>query len=110
MITLTEDAVMHVREYLWKNGEAIGIRLAARAAGCSGYMHSVEFVIAPKYDDKMFVSRGVDIYVDPISLLLVSGTVMDYVTDGLNAGFKFDNPNYKNVCGCGESFSVDKEA
>lgn len=109
MITLTEDAARHVRDYLWKSGECVGIRLTVRAAGCSGYMHTVEPVEAPKYDDTMFVSRGIDIYVDPTSLLLVDGTVMDYAADGLNAGFKFDNPNYKNICGCGQSFSVDKE-
>ena len=105
-ITLTENAAQHVRNFLAKRGKGIGLRIGVRTSGCSGMAYKLEFVDEAAADDIKFVSSGVTVLVDPKSLAYVDGMLLDYVREGLNEGFKFNNPNVKNECGCGESFSV----
>jgi iron-sulfur cluster assembly protein len=105
-ISMTEAAAEHVGKFLTDRGGGIGIRLAVKTTGCSGLTYVLEPVddIAP--EDEVFPSRGVDVYIDPKSLVYLDGTEMDYVKKGLNEGFEFSNPNVKGECGCGESFTV----
>ena len=105
-VSLTEKAAEHVAEYLAQRGKGVGIRLAVKTTGCSGLMYVLEPVDAVQPEDKKFVSRGLDVYIDPKSLVYVDGTEMDYVKKGLNEGFEFKNPNVQGECGCGESFTV----
>ena len=105
-ITLTEKAADHVQSFLAKRGKGVGLRLGVRTSGCSGMAYKLEFVDAPGPDDLQFESRGVKVLVDPKSLPFVDGTELDYTREGLNEGFKFNNPNVKDECGCGESFNV----
>jgi iron-sulfur cluster assembly protein len=105
-ITLTEAAAKHVRTFLDNRGKGAGIRLAVRTSGCSGMAYVLEFADQPEEDDQIFEDRGVKVLVDPKSLLYLDGTELDYTREGLNEGFKFNNPNVKDSCGCGESFSV----
>lgn len=105
-ITLTEAAAKHVRTFLDNRGQGAGIRLAVRTSGCSGMAYVLEFADRPEADDHVFEDRGVKVLVDPKSLLYLDGTELDYTREGLNEGFKFNNPNVKDSCGCGESFSV----
>lgn len=106
MITLTDRAAQHVKDFLENRGSGEGIRVGVRTAGCSGLAYVLEFVDEPNGEDEKFTSNGVNIFVDPKSLVYLNGLEMDYVTEGLNSGFKFTNPNQKGECGCGESFTV----
>lgn len=105
-ITLTESAVKHVQNFLAKRGKGVGLRLGVRTSGCSGMAYKLEFADAADADDLQFVSGGVTVLVDPHSLPYLDGMELDYTREGLNEGFKFNNPNVKDQCGCGESFKV----
>lgn len=105
-VNLTEKAAHHVAQYLASRGKGVGIRLAVKTTGCSGLMYVLEPVDEIQPEDMKFSSQGVDVFVDPKSLVYVDGTEMDYVKQGLNEGFEFKNPNVAGECGCGESFTV----
>lgn len=105
-ITISEKAARHVSNYLAKRGKGVGIRLGVRTSGCSGMAYKLEFVDEIDPADMVFESHGVKVAVDPKSLAYLEGTELDYVREGLNEGFKFNNPNVKDQCGCGESFNV----
>ena len=105
-ITMTENAAQHVKKFLEKRGKGAGLRLGVRTSGCSGMAYVLEFVDEVQPEDEVFEDHGVKIVVDKKSLLYIDGTELDFVKEGLNEGFKFNNPNVKGECGCGESFSV----
>ena len=105
-ITLTEKAAAHVNRNLQKRGKGVGLRLGVRTTGCSGLAYQLEYVDASEPEDQMFESNGVKVFIDPKSLPYLEGTELDFVREGLNEGFKFQNPNVKDECGCGESFRV----
>jgi len=105
-ITLTEKAANHVKSFLAKRGKGVGLRLGVRTTGCSGLAYVLEFADEVRPEDQEFESHGVKVYVDPKSLVYLDGTELDYAREGLNEGFKFNNPNVKDTCGCGESFNV----
>ncbi|MFT0213501.1 iron-sulfur cluster assembly protein IscA [Pseudomonas sp. F1_0610] len=105
-ITMTPAATKHIRQSLEGRGKGVGIRLGVRTTGCSGMAYVLEFVDAVEADDQVFDNEGVKIIVDPKSLAYIDGTELDFVREGLNEGFKFNNPNVRGECGCGESFSV----
>lgn len=105
-ITLTERAATHVQNYLTKRGKGIGLRFGVRTTGCSGMAYKLEFVDAANAEDQSFESNGVTVFVDPKSLAYIDGTELDFAREGLNEGFKFNNPREKDKCGCGESFNV----
>ena len=106
-ITMTPAAARHVQKSLDKRGKGIGLRLAVKTSGCSGLAYAIEFVdAAPAGEDYTCESHGLTLVVDPKSLPFLDGTELDFVREGLNEGFKFNNPNAKAACGCGESFAV----
>jgi len=105
-ISLTESAAARVRSFLAARGHGQGLRLGVRRTGCSGFAYVVNYADEVQPDDVVFEDRGVKVFVDPSSLKLIDGTVVDFVKQGLNEAFRFRNPNVKGECGCGESFSV----
>ncbi|MGA8009367.1 MAG: iron-sulfur cluster assembly protein IscA [Thiomonas sp.] len=105
-VTLTERAAQQVQRHLAKRGTGVGVRLGVKTTGCSGMAYKLEFVDQEASEDLAFESHGVKILVDPKSLAYVDGTELDFVRQGLNEGFQFNNPNEKDRCGCGESFRV----
>lgn len=105
-ITLTETAAKHVQNFISKRGKGVGLRIGVRTTGCSGMAYKLEFADALGDDDLQFQSHGVTLLVDPKSLPYIDGMELDFQREGLNEGFKFNNPNVKNECGCGESFQV----
>ncbi len=105
-ISLTESAANRVRTFLENRGKGIGLRLGVKTSGCSGLAYVLEFVDQLNDDDKVFEQHGVKVIIDSKSLVYLDGTELDFVKEGLNEGFKFDNPNKKDECGCGESFTV----
>jgi len=108
MITLTERAAEKVKTNLEKRGRGLGIRVGVKTTGCSGLAYVLEYVDNPAATRDQFVyeNYGVKVYIDGRSLVYLNGLEMDWVKQGLNEGFEFTNPNEKNKCGCGESFSV----
>ena len=105
-ITLTEAAADRVREFIDKRGSGVGLRLAVKTTGCSGMAYVMEFADQVEDDDVVFEHQGVKVLINPKSLVYLDGTELDYAKEGLNEGFKFNNPNVKDLCGCGESFNV----
>jgi len=105
-ITLTERAATRVQNFMKNRGKGVGLRLGVKTSGCSGMAYSLEFADELDEDDLAFESFGVTVLVNPQSLPYLDGMELDYAKEGLNEGFKFNNPNVKNTCGCGESFSV----
>ena len=105
-ITLTEAAADRVRSFMQNRGKGVGIRLGVRTSGCSGMAYVLEFADEQEENDVLFEDHGVTVLVDQKSLVYLDGTELDYGKEGLNEGFKFNNPNVKDSCGCGESFTV----
>lgn len=105
-ITLTATAAERVQKFLANRGKGIGLRLGVKTTGCSGMAYVLEFVDQIEADDQVFESHGVKVIINPKSLVYLDGTELDYGKEGLNEGFKFNNPNVKDTCGCGESFNV----
>ena len=107
VITMTDAAIAHVKAQIAKRGKGIGLRLGVKKVGCSGYGYVVDFLDMANPDDREYtVADGLAVYVDPESLPFVKGTEVNYVRQGLNTGFEFNNPNVKAMCGCGESFNI----
>ncbi len=105
-VTMSERAARHVQAFLVKRGKGVGVRLGVKTSGCSGMAYKLEYADAVEDDDLIFESHGVRVIVDPRSLPYLDGTELDFVREGLNEGFRFNNPNVKDQCGCGESFNV----
>ena len=105
-VSVTPKAATQIRKALVKRGGGVGLRLAIKTSGCSGYAYALEFADELSPEDLKFESEGVQLLVDVKSLPMVSGTQLDWVREGLNEGFKFNNPNATASCGCGESFAV----
>lgn len=106
-VSLTELAAQKVRELLEQRGTLEqGLRVGVRGGGCSGNSYFMEFCEAPEAGDEVVRAHGVTLVVDPKSALLLSGTVIDYVSGLMGSGFKFNNPNVRHSCACGESFSA----
>ena len=105
-VSLTEKAAVHVQSFLAKRGKGVALRLGVRTSGCSGLAYRLEFADKVDPEDIEFESHGVKVVVDRKSLAILDGTELDFGKEGLNEGFRFNNPNVKDECGCGESFNV----
>jgi iron-sulfur cluster assembly protein len=108
-ISLTDRAASRVRDYLARNAGAVGLRLGVRKTGCSGWAYTVDYADVVAADDVVVESQGVKLVVDAKSLPFLQGSRVDFVREGLNEKFAFENPNATSECGCGESFSVSQE-
>lgn len=106
MITTTEQAAQRVSSFIAKRGKGVGIRVGVKTSGCSGMSYKLEFVDELLESDIVFESNGVKVITDAKSLPYLEGMELDYTKEGLQEGFKFNNPNVKDQCGCGESFQV----
>jgi iron-sulfur cluster assembly protein len=105
-ITLTDAAARRVSSYLEKRGGGLGLRLGVKKTGCSGFAYVVDYADEARPEDVIFEQQGVKVLVSRDHLALLDGTRVDFVRRGLNESFQFHNPNVKDECGCGESFSV----
>jgi iron-sulfur cluster assembly protein len=104
-ITLTETATRRVRDYLSREGGK-ALRLGVRKTGCSGWAYEVSVAESILPTDHVFEQGDITVIVDPDSLPFLDGSRVDFVTEGLNRTFQFENPNATDECGCGESFTV----
>lgn len=105
-VTLTDAAASRVETFLTNRGKGLGLRVGIKTTGCSGLAYVLEFVDELSEGDEVFEHNGVKVIIDAKSLVYLDGTELDYTKEGLNEGFKFNNPNKKDECGCGESFTV----
>jgi iron-sulfur cluster assembly protein len=106
MITVTETAAKKIKQNLARRGTGVGIRIGIRTTGCSGLAYVLEYVDRINDEDTVFTSQDVQVIVDAKSLPILGDLDVDYVRQGLNEGFEFNNPNEKDRCGCGESFRI----
>ena len=104
-VQLSESAANHIKQHLAEK-QATGLRLGIKKTGCSGWAYVVDYAAGAEEGDSVFKSNGVDVFVNNEHLSFLDGLVLDYVKQGINSTFKFDNPNVKDECGCGESFTI----
>lgn len=104
MLTLSATAIQKVKSILAERGEEAGLRISVVGGGCSGFQYQMTLDKEANVDDKVIEQDGLRVYVDSRSLLYLTGTKVDYVESLSGSGFKFENPNAKGSCGCGESF------
>lgn len=107
-MTLTERAATQIRRQLDKRGSGIALRIGIKKVGCTGLAHTFEIADEVRPGEHSFESHGARLLVDAESLVVLDGSHIDFVTEGLTQRFKFDNPNVDSECGCGESFNVKK--
>ncbi|SFX17647.1 HesB/IscA family protein [Marinospirillum alkaliphilum] len=105
-ISISSAAAEHITRCLQERGQGEGLRVKIKPSGCSGFSYVLDFADRVEANDAVFEAHGVKIIVDRDSLPMMDGTEVDYVTEGLNRYFRFNNPKVKDECGCGESFSV----
>ena len=105
-IQLTQSAAQQIRKSLAKRGKGVGLRLGIKKVGCSGLAYTFDYADEVGSNDVLFESQDAKVVVDKETLAYIDGSTVDFTRDGLRESFKFDNPNAKNQCGCGESFSV----
>jgi iron-sulfur cluster assembly protein len=109
-ITLTENAAKQIRKQLAKRGKGFALRVGVKKSGCSGFGYTFDYADELHADDHVFESHGASVVVDASSLPFIDGSRIDFVKEGLNDSFRFDNPNIDSTCGCGESFNLKEPA
>jgi iron-sulfur cluster assembly protein len=107
-VEITESAANAIGKYLADHQAApgSGLRIGVRGGGCSGLSYVLDVDANPRPNDKVIEAFGQRVFIDPKSLIFLQGSVLDYVTGLMEAGFKFINPRAGKACGCGESFSM----
>jgi iron-sulfur cluster assembly protein len=103
---LTESAARQISKQLARRGKGLGLRLGVRKSGCSGFAYVVDYADDVTPDDAVFEQHGVKVVVRNQDLSFLNGIEVDYTREGINEAFRFNNPNVKASCGCGESFAV----
>jgi iron-sulfur cluster assembly protein len=106
MITVTDTASKKIQQQLSKRGKGVGLRVAVKTTGCSGLAYVLEYVDNPNPEDQCVDCNGCKVFIDPKSCAYLTGLKIDYVRNGLNEGFEFNNPNERDRCGCGNSFRI----
>jgi iron-sulfur cluster assembly accessory protein len=105
-VSLTPKAIEMVKDAMTReNLSGYGIRVGVVGGGCSGFQYSMDFENAQRDGDAVFEHDGIKLFIDPMSSMYLQGVTIDYVVGLSGAGFKFNNPNAKNTCGCGQSFT-----
>ncbi|MGR9100297.1 MAG: HesB/IscA family protein [Gammaproteobacteria bacterium] len=105
-ISLTEKAAQQIKKQLEKRGHGLGLKLGVKEAGCTGYAYTLDYADELRDDDSVYEEHGVKVVVNSKDLRFLDGVELDYRREGINEAFQFRNPNVKDTCGCGESFSV----
>ena len=106
MIQVTPKAILKIKQAFEKQGVSGGLRLGVLGGGCSGLSYQFKFEPQPRANDQVFQFDGVQVFVDPKSMVFLEGMTLDYKESLLQSGFAFDNPHAEKSCGCGTSFSA----
>ena len=107
-IILTEKAATKIQSQLARNGRVGGLRLGVKKVGCNGFAYTFDYAAETLAGDQVFESHNITLVVDAVSLPFIDGSHLDFVKDGFNESFKFNNPKAESECGCGESFNLKK--
>lgn len=105
-VHLTESAARQVSKMTQRDGTAAGVRLSIKKSGCVGFGYAMDLVHEVDETDLVYEKEGARLYVPLKAIPFIDGTELDYVREGLNQVFKFNNPNVQHECGCGESFNI----
>lgn len=105
-VVLTESAAKQIQKQIDKRGKGLGLKLGVKTSGCSGFAYTIDYADELQNGESVFETFGVKVVVADDNLTALDGLVLDYAKEGINEAFKFNNPNVKGTCGCGESFSV----
>lgn len=105
-VTVTENAAKQIEKQLQQRGSGIGLKVGTKISGCSGFAYTIDYADTQSETEVVFEKSGIKVLVEKGDMDKLDGLVLDYVKNGLNASFKFNNPNATGECGCGESFSV----
>ncbi|MGD8204551.1 Fe-S cluster assembly scaffold SufA [Pantoea sp. FN0305] len=106
-LTLTDSAAQQIKALIANDPQVLGLRLGVKQSGCAGFGYTMDLVKEPVADDLLFTHQGATLYVPLQAMPLIDGTQVDFVREGLNQVFKFNNPKAQHACGCGESFGVE---
>ena len=107
-VHLTESAARRIQQQLSERGKGLGLRLGVRKAGCSGYAYTLDYADQVGADELEFQEHGARVVVAREDVAKLEGITVDYRREGLSEAFRFDNPQAKALCGCGESFYLEK--
>ncbi|MFP1847940.1 Fe-S cluster assembly scaffold SufA [Lonsdalea quercina] len=105
-LTLTESAAAHIVRLMQQDPEVQGLRLSVKQSGCAGFGYVLDMIKQPDADEQVFQRDGARLYVPLKAMPFIDGTEVDYVHEGLNQVFKYNNPKAQHACGCGESFGL----
>jgi iron-sulfur cluster assembly protein len=105
-VVLTKSAAKQIKKQLDKRGEGLGLKLGVKKSGCSGFAYTIAYADKLEEGDKIYENFGVKVVVADENINTLDGLVLDFAKEGINEAFKFNNPNVKGTCGCGESFSI----
>lgn len=105
-ISLTTNAAKQIQQQIKKRGKGLALRVGVKKTGCSGLSYTYDYADEIRPDDHLFESHNVKVVVDIDTLPFLNGSEIDYIKEGLNSTFRFNNPNIDNTCGCGESFNI----
>ncbi|MFD2177537.1 Fe-S cluster assembly scaffold SufA [Veronia pacifica] len=109
-LTLTDKAAGQIKNLMAGNSEVTGLRLDVKPSGCAGFAYALSFAKGEAESDELiFTHQGAHLFVPEKAMPYLDGTEVDFISEGLNQMFKYDNPNVENACGCGESFNVHDE-
>ena len=108
IITVTDQASTQLKKIIDSGpSDTIGVIVGIDKTGCNGYSYKLDFAKAKDVENLEYIQQNeVKVFIDPKATIYLIGTTMDFQTDKLSSKFVFVNPNSKNVCGCGESFSI----
>ncbi|MGL9759752.1 MAG: Fe-S cluster assembly scaffold SufA [Symbiopectobacterium sp.] len=106
-LTLTASAARQILRLVQSDDKVKGLRLNVKQSGCAGFSYVLDLVNAPNAGDLVFEREGAYLYIPLKAMPFIDGTELDYVREGLNQIFKFNNPKAQRACGCGESFGIE---
>jgi iron-sulfur cluster assembly protein len=110
MITMTDAAAKRAKSLIDRSdGEVLGLKVGVKTGGCSGLMYEIDYARSKSPLDQVVEEKGVKVFIDPTAMMYLIGSEMDYQEDKFQGGFVFNNPNAAAQCGCGESFTIDRD-
>lgn len=105
-VVISSSAASRIAMILSKENDASALRVSVEGGGCSGFQYKYELVEQADGDDLVLEKDGATVFIDPVSLEYLSGSVIDYVDDLIGQSFQINNPQAVAGCGCGTSFSI----
>ena len=106
LVTISKSAADWIGKQLQERGRGLGVRVGVTPSGCTGWKYIIEYADHQSIEDVVVEEHGVTVFIDPKSLLYLSGSLIDFKREGINSGIEISNPKATAHCGCGESFAI----